>query len=253
MQKEFASLKEKINEITNGKPVYYLANYGNWGDGLIRHGTLKFFDHIGLKYKELSIDKKDWILPFLRGGTVIYGGGGAWCSHWNHSENYVRKLKNRFKVLVLPSSYETPYSIDNTTFYRRDEFQSKENMPQADFCHDMAFFIGDDFYKGPCGKGVGYFLRTDDESAKQIEIPKTNLDLSKKGNYLTDAKGFFEEINKYEVIYTDRLHVSIAGYLLKKEVHLFAGSYFKNKAVYMSSMSHADNVHFHENYDLNQA
>jgi hypothetical protein len=78
MQKAFTILEKTLKAECSRGPVYYFSNPGNWGDGLIRYGTLKFFQDINLHYKELkSAKKKEWLLPFLRGGTVVYGGGGA--------------------------------------------------------------------------------------------------------------------------------------------------------------------------------
>ena len=101
MQKAFTILEKTLKAECSRGPVYYFSNPGNWGDGLIRYGTLKFFQDINLHYKELkSAKKKEWLLPFLRGGTVVYGGGGAWCKLWNHSERLVTRLNRRFKVIV---------------------------------------------------------------------------------------------------------------------------------------------------------
>lgn len=250
MSGRFELLEKEIKRVCGKGPVYYLPNYGNWGDGLIRHGTLKFFNHINLKFEEKTTIYKDWILPALRGGTAIYGGGGSWCKFWNRGEFYVQRLRKRFKVIVLPSTYDANYSIPNTLFFRRDRFESKENMPQSLFCHDMAFFIGSDFvdHHG-AGNGIGNFFRTDAESSATRPLPASNVDISLDGHQRTDAAGFFSAINSYSVIHTDRLHVSIAGCLLGKEVHLYGGAYFKNRAVYLSSMrGFFENIHFHESH-----
>ena len=218
---------------------------------MIRHGTLKFFHDINLDYKELTLKKRDWLHPLLRGGTVIYGGGGAWCRLWNHSPRYVTHIRRRFKVIVLPSTYEFSFSIPNTHFFCRDLFESKRNMPNAVFCHDMAFYIEKQFLCKGGGLGKGYFFRCDKETAKRIKIPSNNNDISSKGTHLSSISQFFDEINKFATIYTDRLHVSIAACLLNKEVHFYPGSYFKNRAVYMSSMNDQfENVCFHEKFDF---
>ena len=46
MHKEFLLLEEVIKEKCENGPVYYLANPGNFGDSLIRYGTIKFFKDI---------------------------------------------------------------------------------------------------------------------------------------------------------------------------------------------------------------
>lgn len=257
MEKTFSDLEKMIKAKCKGRTVYYVPNQGNWGDGLIRYGTLKFFKKINLNFKEVSIKElkhlesekshKSWFAFFQKKPVVIYGGGGAWCKLWSHSTKYVNTLQTKYNVIVLPSTYESTYVIPNTFFFTRDKFESKQNMPEAIFCHDMAFFIGDAFSNENKGAGTGYFFRTDVESAGQISIPAENRDISLEGKYLSDVTLFFKTINQFSVIHTDRLHVSIAAALLKKEVHLYPGSYFKNKAVYLSSMKeHFKNVMFHE-------
>jgi len=251
MQEKFGLLEETLKAKCGRGPLYYFPNPGNWGDGLIRHGTLKFFNDINLNYKELTSSKRDWLIPKLRGGTVIYGGGGGWCKTWNHAARLVTKIQRRFNVIVLPSTYELTYSIPNTLFFCRDMFESKQNMPNAIFCHDMSFYIGQQFLRKDKGSGKGYFFRTDAESANKIKIPAGNNDISHKGKSRSEAAPFFDEINRFAVIYTDRLHVAIAACLLKKEIHLYPNSYFKNRAVYLSSMKdYFENVYFHEEFDF---
>lgn len=243
MKERFDFLEKFIKAECTIEPVYYVANSGNWGDALIRHGTLKFFKKRNIQVQEITDEKM--VDALSDGGTLLYGGGGAWCKLWDHSL-LIRQWQEKFKVIVLPSTYQFNYAIPNTLFFRRDNEESRECMPDSHFCHDMAFYIQDDFFTGQQG-GVGYFFRTDAESSKRIAIPPDNLDLSRQGKHLTDVAPFFSEVDKYSVIHTDRLHVGIAACLLKKELHLYLGSYFKNKAVYNASMKkYFDNVCFVE-------
>lgn len=46
------------------------------------------------------------------------------------------------------------------------------------------------------------------------------------------ASSFLREINRYKVIYTNRLHLAIGGILLGKEVHIYRNNYYKLKAIY---------------------
>lgn len=250
MQKEFLLLEEIIKEISKDGPVYYIANPGNYGDSLIRYATLKFFHDIGLNFTELTsfkTKKKEWWPTlFHSNSTLIFGGGGAWCNLWNH-EKLVKKVSKRFRhVIILPSTYEITPSISNATFFCRGKYESKEHLPEALFCHDMAFYLGS--ISAPKGNGTGYFFRTDKESANKIDIPPSNHDLSATGDHNTPIYSFFDELAQFSIIMTDRLHVAIASSLMGKEVHLYAGSYFKNKEVFLSTLQeYFPNVLFHNN------
>jgi exopolysaccharide biosynthesis predicted pyruvyltransferase EpsI len=248
LQKKYQLLEKTIKNICSTGPVYYLANPGNWGDALIRHGTRVFFKQKGIKYKELMLSKDKELIgsDINSDGILIFGGGGAWCKLWNFGYEIIKKHKNVFKkIIVLPSTYEQHYSIPNVTFFCRDSHQSKKNMPDAIFCHDMAFYIGK--ITADKGSGTGNFFRIEAESSGKIEIPADNFDLSLQGKHFSDIGPFFNHLVRFSVIRTDRLHVAIAACLLGKEVHLFPGSYFKNKAVYLSSMKeYFPNVHFHD-------
>lgn len=252
LQTEYQNLEKVLKENIKEGPVYYVPNPGNWGDGLIREGTVKFFRDINLDYREIRPSKRNWsswILPAVKGGTVIYGGGGGWCNHFSKGAEYVNYLRKRFNTIVLPSSYQNTYSYPNTLFFCRDNKESKENMPEAIFCHDMALYLGK--VKMEKGTGTGYFFRWDKESSGKIKIPNENVDLSTVGNYMSEGITFFKELAKYAVIHTDRLHVAIASCLLGLEVHLYPGSYFKNNAVYRSSLEgNFENITFHQGFQV---
>jgi exopolysaccharide biosynthesis predicted pyruvyltransferase EpsI len=248
VQKKFQLLERTIKKNCSTDPVYYLANPGNWGDALIRHGTKVFFKQKGIKYSELVLNKDlELVGPDIdQEGTLIFGGGGAWCKLGNHGYKILTKVKDHFKkIIVLPSTYEGTFSIPNATFFCRDSYQSKKNLPSALFCHDMAFYIGK--ISSIEGSGTGNFFRIEAESSKKMEIPADNIDLSLRGTHFSEIGPFFEHIVRYSTIHTDRLHVAIASCLLGKEVHLYPGSYFKNKAIYLSSMrGYYPKVHFHD-------
>lgn len=245
MRDEFDDLAETIQRLVDSQSVYYLANRGNFGDALIRTGTHQFFQDYGIEFDELSQSAFEWALPFMQGGTVLYGGGGAWCDLWEHSAKIVNVLRRRFQVIVLPSTYANSYHMPGVTFFRRDQFESRCAMPSSFFCHDMAFYLEPE--SRTTYSDAGYFFRTDAESAGNISHPPINSDISSFGNHLSDIDEFLDVVGAYKIIHTDRLHVGIAGCLLGREVHLYPGSYFKNRAVFRSSMDgYYDNVHFEE-------
>lgn len=241
----FTELKTDLKRACNGKRVYYFGNPGNWGDALIRSGCLQILNDVGIKHTELYRRPLTWIKPFLLGGVFIYGGGGAWCKYYNTGEKYSRLFSKRFKVIVMPSTYDKTFRIPNTSFYVRDKFQSSEFMPNARFCHDLAFYLEPQTTHN--GSGTGYLFRIDSERNEQNEIPTENRDFSKEGNQHSNSDHFFKHIDQYETVHTDRLHVAVSGCLLGKETHLYSNSYFKSEAIYKTSMQNAfPNCHFHK-------
>ena len=257
MRKEFLLLEDIIKDKAKQGPIYYIGNPGNFGDSLIRYGTKKFFHDIGLKYTELkSFDTSKrywWPLFFQRNATLIFVGSGAWCDLYSR-ESLLKSVSKHFKnIIILPSTYEITSHIPNATYFTRDKYDSLHYMPDALFCHDMAFYIGT--IEAEQGEGKGYFFRKDNESANIITLPPSNNDISLQGDENTPIYKFIDAISKFKIIYTDRLHVSIAACLMGKEVHLYPGSYFKSRAIYLSSMKeYFDNIHFHEDmqFELEQ-
>ncbi|HNW26533.1 MAG TPA: polysaccharide pyruvyl transferase family protein [Candidatus Gastranaerophilaceae bacterium] len=258
MKSDFLELEKIIKEKSESKPIYYIPNPGNWGDAIIRYATLKFFKDTNIKYEEIkNISLKIIIKAFFKGATFIYGGGGAWCNCWNHSQHVVNKILDlkkickKINVIILPSTFENTYDLPEVTVFVRDKFESKENMPQGIFCHDMSFYI--DKMNVLPGDEIGYLFRTDKESSGSIIAPKENIDISSMGNELSDVNHLYKFLSKYSVIHTDRMHIAIAGCHLQREVHLYQGGYFKNKAIYQSSLKdNFDNVFFHEEFCLKE-
>ena len=252
MQTEYSQLAQVIRDTCRRGPVYYICNKGNWGDALIRQGSLRFFHDMGLHYYELALRKGriyrlvERYLPLALRGSLIYGGGGSWCTLWDRSIKMMNIIASSYRqVIILPSTFEKRVDAPNLTFFSRDCFESMQVVPEANFCHDMAFYL--ERQTAGAGNGDGYFFRMDKEGSGKIPIPPENVDISSQGNHLTPTAPFFEAIDHYREIYTDRLHVAIAACLLKKELHFYPGVYFKNKAVYRSSMLGIyDNVHFHD-------
>ncbi|MBI1249055.1 hypothetical protein GC197_14585 [bacterium] len=232
----FNQLKTFLSKIDSRKPIYYVANPGNWGDALIRYGTRKLFSDMGLEVIECLAEERDRLCSHRDPGTVIYGGGGAWCNLWQHAFGYVKSYAKFHDCIVLPSTYDRHFSVPRTTFFCRDQFESKQHMPESTFVHDLAFYIGDEFRSGTPTNRTGYFFRKDAEKSGRIELPQSNVDLSRQGSTDSHVGKFFEILDHCKVIHTDRLHVAIAGCLLHREVHLYPGSYFKNRAVFESSI-----------------
>lgn len=82
-------------------------------------------------------------------------------------------------------------------------------------------------------------FRTDVEKTG-IEIPKNNIDVSAIFELSScspdlakeSTKAFLQEIDQYDEVNTNRLHVAVAAILLDKKVHIYANNYFKIRAIY---------------------
>jgi exopolysaccharide biosynthesis predicted pyruvyltransferase EpsI len=244
MQARFTSLMLQVQDLTAGKTVYYHPNHGNWGDGLIMAGTRRFLADAGIEYTECYYKKirspkilrsPEWLRRIDRKNSVlIYGGGGGWCNLWDIS-GYVGHLSRYFShTIVLPSTFELKPQLRNGTVFCRDQYESQE-ISGAEFFDDMAFYMGRQ-PGGADGQGIGNFFRTDAESAGRLKVPANNRDISLEHNYLYPEQEFFAALSGFDTIHTDRLHISIASCLLGKAVRIYPGSYFKNKAVFRSSM-----------------
>jgi exopolysaccharide biosynthesis predicted pyruvyltransferase EpsI len=86
-------------------------------------------------------------------------------------------------------------------------------------------------------------FRTDVEKT-DIELPADNVDLSAELELSScdpeiatyTAKLLLTELDKYEVVRTNRLHVAIGAMLLGKKVELHGNNYYKIRAVYEYSI-----------------
>ncbi len=232
---EFLRLGETLRRRCGKGPVPYFANPGNWGDALIRAGSLAFFREIGLEIEEWR--RPPWFAGWgakASKGPLILGGGGGWCEAWDHGERAARRWGRRFDVIVLPSTFGRPVSIPNATLFARDSAESIRNAPGALFCHDMSFCLRAPAF--PPGEGEGHFFRSDRESARRVPIPSGNDDVSLRGDHRSDPAGFFASVARFASVRTDRMHVAIAACLLGRYVRLYPNAYFKNRAIFDSSI-----------------
>ncbi|MGP5533987.1 polysaccharide pyruvyl transferase family protein [Psychrobacter celer] len=98
-------------------------------------------------------------------------------------------------------------------------------------------------------------FRCDKEANPSLEVKRLLFnDISVVASYgashyessYYSARKMLKILDKYEVIHTDRLHVSVAGYLLNKEVNIYNNSYFKCLGVYEKSMENNNKIKFHK-------
>jgi exopolysaccharide biosynthesis predicted pyruvyltransferase EpsI len=244
----FDDLAEQIRMAAQGRPIVYIPNPGNIGDGLIRHATKKFLFDQKIAHFEINIGLRGgmlFLLPFLiaRRYFFIYGGGGAWhggCDFGYRACRFISKLGG--PLLVLPTTIALAPTGVGALLYRRDEGISRSCAPQSRFCHDMALYLFACDGCLPAGaRGIEQStlvaFRTDNESAREQDLlPSGNLDVSLLGNHMTNAEALFEIIDRYDSVVTDRLHVAVAAMLRGKRVTLHPGNYAKISGVYHASL-----------------
>lgn len=259
-----------INALKEMGEFTFVANPGNLGDGIIAASTYKFFDDHGIKYKDW--DEKREI------ETMVYGGGGIWYKN-NYKQIYKRILelmKNAKKVLILPSSISECDDLIKILDEKFIVFCREQNTfnyllkhktrARVYLDHDMALratpkILVSDFVCTPPMKVVlqrslqklkrlskiGYLLRTDEEREAEVW---TDYDVSKSygSNYICKDDVFFATaclfsiVNAFEIVVTDRLHVSIAAALLGKKVYMIDNKYGKLSGVYKQSLLPFSNV-----------
>lgn len=245
---EYSQLAAFIRAAGAGRKLFYAPNIGNWGDALIHYGTLQFLAHHQIACQTLNRQVLANLCNALssagmrlEGVVLLAGGGGAWCSNYPDSRDFLSSFGGFFDhVIVLPTSYELgPLDLDpaRVSYFRRDQFGSAGIVPESLFCHDMAFFLDLDIEVPARDPAVKNFFRIDRERHPGSMIPEDNFDISLRGNELSDPVPFFQALAGHQKIRTDRMHVAIAGCLLGTPCDLYPGNYFKSADVYRSSIT----------------
>lgn len=250
----FDRLAERLRSALGGRRMVFMQNDGNLGDALIRFGTIAFFEDLGIAFEECDMGSRVGKLKALALGLAngargdrlfVYSGSGAWSKTCDIGWRNVRRqsLVTR-NLFVLPSTFQK-FGLDGTIpVFSRDRYESLACVPHAAFCHDMAFYLTliDPARVLPDrvapAEALGLMFRTDTEAspANLARLPG-NHDISATGSHRSDVRAFLREIDRYECILTDRLHVAIAGIVLGKRVRLVENNYFKIRAIYRSSIA----------------
>lgn len=263
MLTEFDALAATLRRIVEDRPLVFFVLAGNYGDSLIREGSERFFQHYGFEYSICDLRPvyrgKVSIADVIestshRSPVAVFNGGGALNSHYRQGGRIAKIAQQFDRSAILPSSIALDLSeLDlpaSTTVFVRDRYESQAAAPDAQFCHDMAFFLGRTEFGFPAGHGAGRLFRRDKERAESTRRLWPNLDISKRGNALAPVGGFLRKIASFEEVYTDRLHVGIAAALLGRKTHLYSNDYFKIRAIYRSSMQDLfPNVIYHDIFD----
>ncbi len=238
----FAEMATRLTTITSNRPVVFLVNPGNWGDSLIRTGAEAFFRTFKINYRTVRLrdleSGKINATKITGDPVLIVNGSGGYIPNYDLMGRVNTAISGFSDVIFLPSTFVSRFpdgpSDQNREFYSRDLAESLRAQPGSLFCHDMAFFLGASSWRG--GKGTGYLFRQDSEKPDASILPVGNVDISAMGRTNKSASGFFRYLARFETILTDRLHVAIGGALLGRQVHLYANSYFKNRAIFQASL-----------------
>lgn len=254
------------------KKIYYIPNPGNAGDALIWFGTFQLMNKLNLNvyhYGKKSDSKFDQVYEDF--DVLIMGGGGGLPPYHKPidivAETLTSLMKKFKQIILLPHTIRAHEKLlnsieSNVILFCRDtaSYDYCKNLvkyPQNIlFSSDMAFYADyTPFYKFDHLKTDLFAFRTDREvhpNRKSIVLPKINRDISKIG-YITPSNSieqnvklvhdFLSVIADYQCIWTDRLHVAIAGFMLGKKVFFYDNSYRKNEAVYYSSIAPRDLSH----------
>lgn len=247
-------LAEKIKAHCQGRRIIYAPNTGNWGDALIHCGIVQMLEKNGLEYtlahpKEVTaaVQSISKLKNNFRGYVLITAGCGNWCNLWDGAYEFVSAVAASFHhVIVLPSSYEkgpAATRAQNITYYRRDDGPSAKHIPDSIFCHDMAFYLDQWFPDHSSTIPFGNFFRADKEQHESAETHANNVDISSLGNEYRRIDYLFRLLAPYDLLRTDRLHVAIAGAMMRKNVELYPSKYWKIPSVFESSLGkHYPNV-----------
>jgi hypothetical protein len=271
LQSSFDELAKALLQAADGREVIFLQNNGNYGDCLIRYGTIRFFQDIGLPYREYDMGKRtDKAAAFAHGvldrlsrrHLYVYSGSGAWADVCSVGfKNVHRQIKANRNIFILPTTFQRFGLPDDIPVFVRDRFESWKVVPHAKFCHDMAFYLAlvapERLLPGriPPEQALGLVFRTDNEARTHgLAKLNSNVDISATGTHSGDPHKYLRMIDRFAELATDRLHVAIGALLLGKRVFLTEGIYFKMRAIYNSSVqgifANCDLVQDSEMYSL---
>ncbi|UIY43252.1 polysaccharide pyruvyl transferase family protein [Methylobacterium radiotolerans] len=245
----------------------YLPNGGNLGDALLNIGGYQLLRSLNWAPRVVANYQPDDLIG-VRG--VVLAGGGNWKE--GYYESHVRHLRSFLeaggKLIVLPSSFDgfisyfSKYASQITLFAReRTSLGHLIAVPELKervfLCPDLAFAVEHPRFQALAerrGDGTLYALRTDVE-AKGLCVPPENFDISSLWNgqawasesaCLEPILAASELISQYDIVHTDRLHISILSAMLGRTVVMKPNSYFKNRGVFEYSLSTLPNVTFWE-------
>lgn len=254
--KKNKNLNFKIKDLCEkykNKTLDLIITGGNKGDGLIYEGIFKYLNKNNIKYR--IIDNNN---PRKKNNILFISGGGGFSSNYCSTPEHLNIIKKYNDVWIFPSSIDC--SVEKNIKFLKNLDKSKVKI----FCRELkSFYEVPNYFKGEVfldddtafnldyskwykrGNGILYALRNDKEKNNKVnELFKgKKINDVSKGNHV-EWKTLLDEISKYEVIYTNRAHVSIAGTLLGKKTYVYPSNYFKQEEIYKYSLSKYPNCKF---------
>jgi exopolysaccharide biosynthesis predicted pyruvyltransferase EpsI len=221
-----------------GTEIVYIANPGNAGDGFISFATMELLHAHGVKFLSRGIDYQG------ENKIILFGGGGNLIEgRYLSMATAVRRNAQLNECYVLPQSSFgfsdlCRFTEANLTIFCREPISYRGvlaaggNPERVHLAHDMTFYLscfGDRITQDPARKpSILFALRTDGEATDDV-IPLENKDLSLtlEGADWGNRKVAFHssmlvasQIQQFDVVVTDRLHIAIMSAFLGKKVLL---------------------------------
>lgn len=232
-----------------GTQVDFFRFPGNYGDSLIWHGTKELLRSCEIQTRDVSIESP-------RNSRLLIDGGGNLVDYYSDVRDFLMKKSLSYdEIIILPHTINGEEQIaalnrirGRLVVFCREQTSAqyvKQRLRRGEIYlwHDCAFY--NNFSISSTGNGVLNAFRTDCESVIG-KCPTDNVDLSCNGWATKPLKELIDCLMQFQDINTDRLHIAICGVLLKKNVRLFANSYYKNRAVYDYSLKRFPNIRFAE-------
>lgn len=241
-----------FDDYTN-KSILLCLPIGNIGDGLIWSSCYQLLDYYSVRYEVLrnnnNIQNQLNNMDMSKYDFIMWCGGGNMGSKYLTSYLFRMELSKICKrhnkpIIILPSTWTSHDDVDAYKYYARDYISISTYENRGIFCHDLslAYDLESDIINtiNISENSIGFFFRKDSEKSSYIH-PNNSGD---PAHICKGYKDYFYLASKYDEIHTNRLHFAIAAAIINRKVKLYSNSYFKNRAVYDSSLKQFSNIEF---------
>lgn len=246
------------------KDFWFVLPGGNWGDFLIYFGAEVLAKRLGITFKSLT--KEEFISSEIPKDVVVYIHGGGIYTEWCSDSAFVilkHALSNHHGIVISgPTSCTTnltflqnsfgncfhEFRCSSVIFFAREQetysiFKKINVIDQTAELYldkDTAFHLSkEDIIKraGPIKNNYVLYAYREDNEKISVEHPKTLSEVVVDPAYY--AKNFEHWLRIHlqaKKIFTNRTHSGICGAILGKDTSIFAGSYHKNKSIWLYSL-----------------